>query len=131
MQSANAVCVMQSATAVAPAPVSAPSAPAQAPAPEPNAARALAPAPFAQAAPLAALINPKKGAGLINFGNVNAALSNARLAWTYNWWYSLVGVELHRPCLSLHKYLSAHHSHIGTGFSKEERCCGQSWRWLD
>ncbi|CAK0786608.1 hypothetical protein CVIRNUC_009822 [Coccomyxa viridis] len=81
------------ALAAAPAPVSAPPAPAQAPAPEPNAAQAPAPAPFALAAPLAALINPKKGAGLMNFGNVNAALGDARLAWTYNWWYSL-GIAL-------------------------------------
>ena len=94
MQSSNAVCLMQSAVAAAPAPVSAPPAPAQAPAPEPNAAQAPAPAPFALAAPLAALINPKKGAGMMNFGNVNAALSDARLAWTYNWWYSLVGAQL-------------------------------------
>ena len=94
MQSANAVCVMQIASAAAPVPVTAPPAPAQAPAPEPNAARAPAPAPSVQAAPLTALINPKKGAGLMNFGNVNAALSDARLAWTYNWWYSLVGAEL-------------------------------------
>ena len=93
MQSSNAVCLMQSAVAAAPAPVIAPPAPAQAPAPEPNAARAPAPAPFALAAPLAALINPKKGAGMMNFGNVNAALSDARLAWTYNWWYSLVGSQ--------------------------------------
>ena len=93
MQSANAVCLMQSAIAAAPAPVSAPPAPAQAPAPEPNAARAPAPTPFALAAPLAALINPKKGAGMMNFGNVNAALNDARLAWTYNWWYSLVGSQ--------------------------------------
>ena len=94
MQSSNAVCLMQRALAAAPAPVSAPPAPAQAPAPEPNAAQAPAPAPFALAAPLAALINPKKGAGLMNFGNVNAALGDARLAWTYNWWYSLVGAQL-------------------------------------
>ena len=88
---------MQSATAAAPVPASVPPAPAQAPAPERNAAQVQAPSPSAQATPLAALINPKKGAGLMNFGNVNAALSDARLAWTYNWWYSLVSAELQCP----------------------------------
>ncbi|CAK0786607.1 hypothetical protein CVIRNUC_009821 [Coccomyxa viridis] len=38
---------------------------------------------------LSAQFNPKKGASMVYFSNVNTALKDARLSWTYNWWYSM------------------------------------------
>jgi hypothetical protein len=39
------------------------------------------------------VLNPKKGAGMTSFSNVNTALKSARLSWTYNWWYDLSWVR--------------------------------------
>ena len=44
---------------------------------------------------LSAQFNPKKGAAMVYFSNVNTALKDARLSWTYNWWYSMHAVKSH------------------------------------